>query len=292
MSTVLPILAAVGSAAGFGLSTALEHHEVGSAPSGTVALLCHVLRRPMWLLGLTVSVVALALYAVAVDTGALGLVQPILISGIVFALPIRAIMDRDFPSGRELGWAAATCVGLAVFLAAASTSVSNQKPHTLISIVFVAVGVPVAALLARRGMGKSGNLSGVLLGGAAGVVSGLMAGVLKLTVTGMHSPLRLITHWQLWAFIMLAGWVTLLNQHAYREAPLAVSMPIVNILGPLIGISFAAVVFGEIPQHRPIDIAIEVVGLAAIGFGLHGLAGAVTSGPAVTESDAATAGMS
>lgn len=291
MSTVLPILAAVGSAAGFGLSTALEHREVKNAPVGTVALVWHVLGRPLWLLGLSVSVLALGLYALAVDTGALALVQPILISGVVFALPIRAVLDRNLPSTRQLAWAGTTGVGLAAFLLAASTSVSHQKPHTLTSIAFVAAGVPIAALAARRGMGESGQAAGVLLGCAAGVASGLMAGVLKLTMMSIRSPWQVLTHWQLWVFIALAGWATLLNQHAYREAPLAVSMPIVNILGPLIGTSFAAVVFGEIPLHRPTDIAIELAGLVAIGWGLHGLAGAAIVEPRATGTGRTTTGV-
>lgn len=57
-------------------------------------------------------------------------------------------------------------------------------------------------------------------------------------------------------------------------------MPIVNIFGPLIGIVFAGVVFGEIPHHSPIDLALELVGLVAVAAGLRGLARAETDRPA------------
>lgn len=66
MSAVIPILAAVGSAAGFGLSTSLEHREAGKAPSGTIALVRHLVRQPRWLPGPAASVVAPGLYALAV----------------------------------------------------------------------------------------------------------------------------------------------------------------------------------------------------------------------------------
>lgn len=269
---VLPIFAAVGSAAVFGLSTSLEHREAGQGPSGSIALMWHLIRQPLWLLGLAASVVALGLYALAIGTGSLGLVQPILISGIVFALPIRAAMEHSVPSRQQLGSAAMTTAGLALFLLIVSPTSATHAPSGHAALLFIAAGVPVAALLARRGLRDSGHRSGVLLGCAAGIVLGLMAGALKMTVVSMDDPASLLGHWPVWAFVALAGWGTLLNQHAYREAPLAVSMPIVNILGPLIGIAFAALVFGEIPHHSPLHIALELFGLAGVAYGLRGLA--------------------
>lgn len=272
MSMVIPIFAAVGSAAVFGLSTSLEHREAGQAPSGSIALVRHLIRQPLWLLGLATSVVALGLYALAIGTGSLGLVQPILISGIVFALPIRAAMEHSVPSRQQLGSAAVTTAGLAMFLLIVSPTSATNAPQGHAALLFITAGVPVAAVLARRGLRDSGHRSGVLLGCAAGIVLGLMAGALKMTVVGIDDPIALLRHWPLWVFIALAGWGTLLNQHAYREAPLAVSMPIVNILGPLIGIAFAGLVFGEIPHHSPLQIALELLGLGAIAYGLRGLA--------------------
>lgn len=272
MSTLVPIAAAVSSAAVFGLSTSLQHREASQAPPGTPALVWHLLRQPLWLLGMSASVVALGLYALAVNTGALGLVQPILISGIVFALPIRAALDRTLPSRQELGAAALIAAGLALFLLAAWPTTATSPPDRSTALKIIAAGIPVASVLARRGMRQSGRARGVLLGCAAGIVLGLMAGALKMTVTGLADPIALLGDWPLWTFGALAGWGTLLNQHAYREAPLSVSMPIVNILGPLIGIVFAGAVFGEIVHHGTLAIAVELLGLAAVVFGLRGLA--------------------
>ena len=42
---VFPIVAAVGSAAVFGLSTTREHREAGLAPTGRVAHLWHLIRQ-------------------------------------------------------------------------------------------------------------------------------------------------------------------------------------------------------------------------------------------------------
>lgn len=280
MSIVVPVLAAICSAAVFGLSTSLEHREAGRAPSGSIALVWHLLRQPLWLLGLAASIVALGLYAVAVGTGSLGLVQPILITGIIFALPIHAAMEHSRPSRQQLEAAAVATAGLALFLVIVWPTAATHAPQGHAALLFISAGASVAALLARRGLNETGHRSGVLLGCAAGIVLGLMAGALKMTVLGLSDPVALLGHWPLWAFIALAGWGTLLNQHAYREAPLAVSMPIVNILGPLIGIAFATVVFGEIPHHSPLHIALELFGLAGIAYGLYGLAEAETNSKA------------
>jgi len=272
MTLLVPIAAAVASAAVFGLSTSLQHREASQAPEGTIALVWHLLRQPFWLLGMTASVVALGLYALAVATGPLGLVQPILISGIVFALPIRAALDHTIPSRQSLSSAAMIAAGLALFLVVASPAATSNQPDRLTGLLFIAGGAPIAALLAHRGLRESGRTRGVLLGCAAGIALGLMAGALKMTVIGVAHPVELLGDWPVWAFVALAGWGTLLNQHAYREAPLSVSMPIVNILGPLIGIVFAGAVFGEAVNHRPLDVAVELLGLAGVVFGLLGLA--------------------
>ena len=271
MHTVTAVLAALSAALTFAVATSLQHRVAGSVPetARTAGLMRHVLGRPMWVAGMSCSVVALGLDAVAVHEGALALVQPILVTGIVFALPVRAALERRRPSAGELVAAAVTSAGLAVFLVAAQPS-AGSAADIRAAVLLVAAGAVIAAVIASAGFRvQTGHARGVLIGCAGGVVGGLVAGTLKLAVT---TQTGVVVWLVLPTLVVLGCWGVVLNQQAYRSAPLAVSMPIVNIVGPIVAIAMGYAVFGEVPNHRPAELAVEVIGLILVGAGLHRLA--------------------
>src|SRR5215471_3431703 len=75
-------------------------------------------RRPAWLAGLAAVVAGFVLQAAALGLGRLVVIEPVLASGLLFALVLAARRDRR--RLRRAEWAAALAVsaGLAVFLAA------------------------------------------------------------------------------------------------------------------------------------------------------------------------------
>jgi hypothetical protein len=72
----------------------------------------------VWALG----VGGLAFHGLALSNGPIALVQPIIISGIVFAVPVRAAISRRLPGPAEFGAVALTAAGLAAFLVASDPS--------------------------------------------------------------------------------------------------------------------------------------------------------------------------
>ena len=78
--------------------------------------------RPAWIAGLLTAGVGLVLHAVALAHGQLAVVQPLLVSGMLFALPVSALLERRRPSGVEWLWALILVAGLAAFLVAARPS--------------------------------------------------------------------------------------------------------------------------------------------------------------------------
>jgi hypothetical protein len=65
---------------------------------------------------------------------------------------------------------------------------------------------------------------------------------------------------------------TAINQRAYQIAPLAFSMPLVNVVDVLIAIGFGGLVFGEVPGHGPGGVAVQVLALATLAIGLREIA--------------------
>ena len=60
---------------------------------------------------------------------------------------------------------------------------------------------------------------------------------------------------------------TAINQRAYQIAPLAFSMPVVNVVGVLVAIVFGAFVFGEVPGHSPGGMVVQLLGLGVLAVG-------------------------
>lgn len=227
----------------------------------------HLVRQPWWLAGIVISVVGAALHATALSVGSLTLVQPVLVTGVVFALAMRSALDRRAPSAATVGWAALTAGGLAVFLLSANTTAGHQPRDNGTAAATLTAGVVVAAAASIAARRRPARPAGALLGLATGILFGLVAGVLKATVNEIAHG-GLLTGWPLYALIVLGLWGLFLNQRAYHVAPLAISLPILNIIDPSVAILFGAVVFGERPADQPLAVAIEVVGVTAMAVGV------------------------
>src|SRR5439155_1969320 len=113
------------------------------------SLLGRLLRNPGWVLGLGCDVLGYLLQFVALGHGPLVVVQPLLVCGLLFALPLGAAW-----AGRRLGrrdWVAAlmVCVGLAVFLTVAGPRSGHNNVRPLVWILLLATsGGAVLALVA------------------------------------------------------------------------------------------------------------------------------------------------
>ena len=272
----LAVVVALAAAALFALGTSLQHHTASDTPGhvgGGLRLMAHMLRRPRWLVGTTVSVAAFLFHATALKLGTLTVVQPALVSGLVFTLPLRALMDHRRPTRSEVVGALVTAFGLGLFLVVARPAAGQQTDQLMAGIILavgVVVGFACARVAARTGRSRA---SGLLLGFAAGELSGLAAGVLKLTTDEVvQGPLALLLSWPPYALLCLALWGLTLNQRAYYSAPLTVSLPVFNVIDPVAGMAFGILVFGERPAHRPVDVVLETIGLLVMAGGAVALA--------------------
>jgi drug/metabolite transporter (DMT)-like permease len=271
------LLAALGSALGFALSTSLQHHAAGDAPEsvrGAGRLLAHLLRRPMWLVGQVLAFVSFCLHAFALHTGALALVQPIVVSGIVLAVPIRAALTRHRPPAGEVAAVLVAAGGLAAFLVAAGRMAGEEGTSGSPAVLFVLVGGCGAALLhLAAGRARAVALRAGLYGVVAGVLFGLVAGLVKLTLQRLadDGASGLLGGWPLWTLVLLGLTGVAVNQQAYRVGALSASMPILNVVNVVVAVTFGVLIFDEVPAHTPAALLVQGVALACIAAGLVGL---------------------
>ena len=100
-----------------------------------------------------------------------------------------------------------------------------------------------------------------------------VAGVSKATTdTASRGLLALATSWPVYVLVVLGAAGFVLNQQAYRRAPLSRSAPAANTVNPLVAVLFGVVAFGERPASTPGTVGAEVVGLLAVLAGVFFLA--------------------
>ena len=266
---------ALAAAVAFGWSTALMHHAVSGAPSelrGVLVLLRHAISQWRWLLGFAASLAGLALHAAALHLGAISVVQPIVVSGLVFGLVFRAAVDRRLLRPSEAGMVLVVAAGLSLFLAAVGSSGGRGSPNELATLVFLCAGGVAAVIGWVLSRHVRPQRAGLLLGGAAGVVFGLIAGTLKALADRVATHGSVLTSWPLYVLIILGVAGFLLNQLAYRVAPLATSLPALNVVNPLVALSFGVAAFGEHPGDGPVSVLFGTVGLGLLLVGIWVLA--------------------
>lgn len=183
---------------------------------------------------------------VAVNLGALSVVQPLLTVGLVVALPLQAVLGHRV-SRRALLAAALTVAGLGVFLVVQPT-VESRDPQSirdwlpgLLLVVIVAV-VALGAAGARRDRTRS-----LGLGAAAGTVFALSAALVKTwgEILGDGGIPALATSWELWTALACGLMGALLSQAAFQSGPLGGPLAAMMVIDPVIGVSLGAIVFGE-----------------------------------------------
>lgn len=272
----LAVLYALASAVGFALSTSLQHRVAGDAPTGggVIGVSRFVLTRKVWILGATIGMLSLVLHALALNNGAIALVQPIMICGVILAVIFRAAMDRALPPHRELFGVTLTAAALGCFLVVADPTAESVADDRS-AFFFWMAGLAVIALfvVAANRVGHQ-HFASFLLGCASGVCFGITAGMLKMLSNdfGADGLVGVLTSWHLVAQVGTGLLGIAINQRAYQLAPLAVSMPVLNVVNVLVSLTFGVIVFAEIPTRHPLGIAVLGLCLVLMGVGLRMLA--------------------
>jgi len=286
---LLAVAAALASAACFAGGSAVQHRAASAAAEGesSLALIRRLIHRPSWLFGLLLSAIAFALHAFALSQGDLALVQPVIVSGVVFAVLFRAGLERKWPPRRVLVWLPITWAGLALFLAVRPDE-ADTSPVSTRAIWFVSLTVVLviaARLLADRT--SIDRRRGLLLGGGAGALFGLVAGLAKMVLDQLAGGgfASIFGHWPLYALVVTGTWAVLMNQRAYQVSRLSVSAPILNIVQVFTAVGFGVVVFGEEFGSTVGVFVGEFIGLVVVVLGVYRLA----SRPAEDENPAGSA---
>jgi drug/metabolite transporter (DMT)-like permease len=266
------IILALASALLFALGSVLQQKaglDASSAGASTWLLL-RMARRPAWLAGLASDGLGFVAQAAALSVGRLAVVQPLLVTSVVFALPLGMRLSGQRVRRGDVAAAALVVVALVGFLTVASPSGGRREaPLTdwsIVAIVCVAVCAPIA-LLGRHGPAPR---RAALLGTATGVLFALSAALTKAVVDELHSGiLQVIGSWELYALGGVGYASMTFNQLALNTGALAATIATSGALDPI-----ASVVLGLTLFHESLHAtSLQAVGaLAALTAALVGMA--------------------
>jgi drug/metabolite transporter (DMT)-like permease len=236
-------------------------------------MLLTLLRTPLWWAGTAAAVAGFIFQALALAKGSLLLVQPILVSALLFALPLSARLAHRRVTRGEWAWALVLTAALAVFLLLAKTEPGDYETSiqtTALVAVICTAAVSACVIVAVRTVGWKRS---VLLAVAVGVLFGVVAVLTKLLMHLLiYDGVRAMLLTPVPYLLVVIGIVAVfLQQSAFHAGALQTSVPTMLVLEPVIAVVLGAVVLGEhltVNGLRALAIAAAVIAMAAATIAL------------------------
>ena len=257
-------------------------HEVTDEPVSHVELFMRLLRDRQWWLGSIVAAVGFALQAAALGLGSVLLVQALLVTSLLFALPISARLSHRRVTRWEWTWAALLAAAVAVIVTVGNPTAGHSRASLQMWTVVIAVLGPALVLCVVGARIWSGPVSAVLLAVVSGALWGLFAvltkGVVDRLDDGLWALLR-TPELYVWVLVAIAG--TSWQQSSFRAGALTATLPTMTVAEPVVGSVLGIVVLGE--TLRPGDagwltliVAVAVMVVATVALARGEAAGATT----------------
>ena len=269
MSGVAAVLALVAAVA-FALAATLWQRasmNAGVEPGDTSGLV-GLLTNGVWLLGLAAQGVGVALQAAALDRGRVAIIQPLLVSSVVWALPLGYFLTQQVITPRHIAGASIIVAGLAVFAVVGDPAggVDNAPTSDWIAALVVIAVVCIALLL----VGSRGGLEtkAAVFGATAGTLYGLSAVLMKPVVETWHADGigELLAGWQVWVMAVagLAGFY--FQQVSLASGKLVTSVATVSVVNPVVSVLLGALVLQERLDKNPEWHAVAAIAALAVAL--------------------------
>ena len=237
----LAVLLALGAAMLFAVGAVAQQQEAANHPDvHGPRLMARLLTRPRWLAATTGNALGYALQASALAAGSLIVVEPMLVTTLVFALPLGARWSGRSVSRSQTLWGLAIASALALFLIVGDPEGGvDVEPlrdwwssiATCGAIVLVVGGISMAVGPPLRAVGFAI---------VAGIAIGFGSALTKSSVHYLaHGIGPLFTHWEPYALIGVATFGIFMQQLAFQSGPLAVSYPATMVLDPIVAVFVA-----------------------------------------------------
>jgi drug/metabolite transporter (DMT)-like permease len=265
------IVLALVAAFFFALGLVLQEKAASAQPDDIVGkgFLVRLFRQPVWLLGLAMQGVGFVAQAIALGVGRMVVVQPLLVTTIVFALPLGRVLEgRRIHRAEWLG-AGLVTGGLALLLVVSKPASGTDDASRTAWAVVGGATIGLAVLLFLLARGRRPELRAGLLGTAGGILFGLAAALTKTTVSLFDDGVgAVLWDWHLYALVIVSIAAFWLEQAALQTGALAAAVATTMAFDPLSSLVFGIVLFDEALHDSAFGYVLSAVSLAVALAGL------------------------
>jgi drug/metabolite transporter (DMT)-like permease len=183
----------------------------------------------------------------ALDRGKLVVVQPLMVTTIVWALPLGYWLTSQRVVRRQFLGAGVVVVGLAMFVLIGDpdAGVDNASTQALVISAAVVSVVVVVLMLWQRSKG-SASVRAAVLGLCAGLFSGLAVAFAKPVINDLHSGIaEAAQDWRSWALLGFGFAGFLIQQLSLATGQLAPAMAAVSVSNPAISVLLGILLYEE-----------------------------------------------
>lgn len=218
----------------------------------------------IWLLGLAAQGLGVVFQAGALDRGRVAVIQPLLVTTIIWALPLGYFLTGQKVSWRQGEGAAIIVLGLAIFTVIGDPAGgvdSAPGSEWLAAVIVIGASCVALCLFANRG---GLTVKAAVLGTVAGILFGLSATLMKPVVESLHSEgWGVFGDWELW--VMAIGGIVgfLVQQVSLATGKLVPSVATVSVANPVVSVILGALILHErLDRDPPWHFVVAVAGLA------------------------------
>lgn len=257
-------LLAIFAAISFALAATLWQRATVAAgieagrPQGMVGLLTNW----VWLLGLGAQILGVVLQAAALDRGRVAIIQPLLVTSVIWAMPLGYFLTEQKVTRRHIVGAAIVVAGLAVFASVGDPAggIDNAPTSDWIAAFLVLAAVCCAFLLFGRRGGASATAA--VFGATAGILYGVSATLMKPVVETLHADgvRGVLEGWELWVMAVTGIVGFLLQQISLSTGRLVTSVATVSVANPVVSVMLGVLVLQERLDQPPAWHAVLAVG--------------------------------
>jgi drug/metabolite transporter (DMT)-like permease len=272
MLAMLSIFFALCSAFANAVNVVSQHVASIAAPKGMTIwrLALYLIRQPLWLVGAAATIAAFVFQGIALYHGSLSVVQPLLVTELVFSLVLRRLWLHNRISAGAWGSASLTTLSLAAFLVIAEPHGGHPQPTSgawLSALTTMAVLTAACTALAAKG---SPTRRAALYGTASGIVWATLATFIKSAGDDFSSGglAGLFQGGSVYALVAAGVIGTVLAQAALHTGPLAVSQPLMVTVDPLVSVVLGVWLFGEHFEGAPIRTALGIASFLVMAVGV------------------------
>lgn len=207
--------------------------------------------------------------AIALDHGRLAIIQPLLVTTVVFALPLGYFLTAQEVTLRQIVGAAVVVLGLAMYAIFGDPAGGNENaPNDEWAIALGILGA-VCVILYVAARRSDSVRQAAFYGVISGILFGASACLVKPTLEMLHDGGvgTVLSHWEFYGMAITGILAFALQQVSLAAGYLATSVATVSVSNPIVSVTLGILLFDERLSRPAWHVVVAVCGLALAMLG-------------------------